>query len=191
MCYARPMDFQESEIQGELRSLTRKFARDKIAPHVEEDDRTERFRRELITGLGELGLTGVPVPEIYGGAGLGYQEYSVVIEELASVSAVYAVSVAVTGLPQIILSLFGSEEQKKKFIPPLASGKAIGAFSLSEASSGSDAGSLRTTAKRDKDHYVLNGTKLWTTQGDVADTILLMARTGGPGPAGVSAFILE
>jgi alkylation response protein AidB-like acyl-CoA dehydrogenase len=185
------MNFQESDVQRELRELTRRFARERLAPLVEQDDRAERFRPELIARLGELGLAGVPVPEAYGGAGLGYQEYAVVIEELAAVSSAYAVSVAVTGLPQIILSLFGSDEQKKKYIPPLASGKAIGAFSLSEASSGSDAGSLRTQARREKDHYVLNGTKLWTTQGDIADTILLMARTGGPGPQGVSAFIVE
>jgi alkylation response protein AidB-like acyl-CoA dehydrogenase len=185
------MNFQETQIQQELRELTRRFARKTLAPLVEEDDRSEKFRPEIIAALGELGLTGVTVPEAYSGAGLGYQEYAVVIEELAAVSAAYAVSVAVTGLPQIILSLFGTAEQKKKYIPPLAQGKAIGAFSLSEASSGSDAGSLRTTAKRDKYHYVLNGTKLWTTQADSANTLLLMARTGGPGPQGVSAFIVE
>src|SRR4051812_3456160 len=100
------MDFQETEIQRELRALTRRFARDRIAPHVEEDDQTGKFRPELIAGLGELGLTGIPIPEQYSGAGLGYQEYAVVVEELAAVSAAYAVSVAVTGLPQVILSLF-------------------------------------------------------------------------------------
>jgi acyl-CoA dehydrogenase len=183
--------FQETEVQQELRELTRRFAQKEIAPLVEEDDPAERFRPELIAQLGELGLTGVPVPEEYGGAGLGYQEYAVVIEELAAVSAAYAVSVAVTGLPQIILSLFGTEEQKRKFIPPLAAGKAIGAFGLSEPSSGSDAASLRTTARKEKDHYVLNGSKLWITQGDVAQTLLVMARTGGPGASGVSAFVVE
>ncbi|HUP57969.1 MAG TPA: acyl-CoA dehydrogenase family protein, partial [Bdellovibrionota bacterium] len=162
-----------------------------LAPIVEEDDRNERFRPELIAKLGELGLTGVPVPESLGGAGLGYQEYAVVIEELAAVSAGYAVSLAVTGLPQVILSTFGTEEQKKKHIPPLAAGKAIGAFALSEASSGSDAGSLRAAARKDGDHYVLNGTKLWCTQADSADLIVVMARTGGPGPSGVSAFLVE
>jgi alkylation response protein AidB-like acyl-CoA dehydrogenase len=185
------MNFEETQIQQELRDLTRRFAQKELAPLVEKDEQEERFRPELIANLGELGLTGIPVPEAYGGAGLGYQEYAVVIEELAAVSAGYAVSVAVTGLPQMILAASGNEEQKKKFIPPLASGQAIGAFSLSEASSGSDAGSLRTIARREGDHYVVRGTKLWTTQGDVAETILLMARTGDPGPKGVSAFILE
>lgn len=178
-------------MQQEVRELARRFAQKELLPFVEQDERDERFRPELIGRLGELGLTGVPVPEEYGGAGMGYQEYIAVIEELAAVNTGYAISVAVTGLAQMCLTLFGSEEQKRKYIPRLASGQGIGAFALSEASSGSDAGSLRTTARLDGDHYVVNGTKLWITQGDLAETIILMARTGGPGPKGVSAFILE
>jgi alkylation response protein AidB-like acyl-CoA dehydrogenase len=185
------MDFQETPIQAELRELARRFAQKELAPIVEEDEKTETFRPEIIKKLGELGLTGVPVPEAYGGAGMGYQEYAIVIEELARVSTSYAISVAVTGLPQMILAASGNEAQKQKHIPPLAAGDAIGAFALSEPSSGSDAGSLRTTARLDGDHYVINGTKLWITQADVADTIILMARTGGPGPKGVSSFIIE
>lgn len=185
------MEFAESDTAREIRELARKFAQKELAPIIEQDEHDERFRPELIQKLGELGLCGVPVPEAYGGAGLGYSEYIGVIEEIAAVSTGYAISVAVTGLPQVILSSAGTEEQKNSFIPPLASGQAIGAFSLSEASSGSDAGSLRTTARLDGDHYVLNGTKLWTTQADVAKTILLMARTGGAGSSGVSAFIVD
>jgi alkylation response protein AidB-like acyl-CoA dehydrogenase len=185
------MNFEETPIQTELKTLARKFAQKDLFPIIEKDEETETFRPEIIQALGELGLTGIPVPEEFGGAGLGYQDYIVALEELAAASSSYAISVAVTGLTQIILNIFGNAEQKKKYIPALASGKAIGAFSLSEASSGSDAGSLRTTARRDGDHYVINGTKLWTTQGDVADTIILMARTGGPGPKGVSSFIIE
>lgn len=185
------MNFEPTPMQQELRELTRKFARKSIAATVEGDEHDERFRPEIIRELGQLGLAGIPVPEAYGGAGLGYQDYIVTIEELARVSAAYAISVAVTGLPQVILSTFGSEEQRQKHIPRLASGDAVGAFSLSEASSGSDAASLRTTARREGDHYVLNGTKLWTTQADSADVILLMARTGGPGPRGISTFIIE
>jgi alkylation response protein AidB-like acyl-CoA dehydrogenase len=182
----------DSEIQADLRAMARKFAENEIAPLVEKDEETETFRPEVIRKLGQLGLTGIAVPEAYGGAGLGYSDYAVVIEEIARVSCAYAISVAVTGLPQLILASSGSEEQKQKFIPPLASGEAIGAFALSEASSGSDAGSLRTTAKKDGDFYVLNGTKLWITQADSAKTILLMARTGdaSSGAAGVSSFIL-
>jgi alkylation response protein AidB-like acyl-CoA dehydrogenase len=185
------MSFVDNEVQTELRALARKFAENEIRPIVEADEESGTFRPEIIAKLGTLGLTGVPVPEAYGGAGMGYSEYCVVLEEIARVSCAYAVSVAVTGLPQMILARAGSEDQKKKYIPRLASGEAIGAFSLSEASSGSDAGSLRCSAKRDGEFYVLNGTKLWTTQADSAETILLMARTGGPGAGGVSAFIVE
>lgn len=176
---------------NELRTLTRKFAETTIKPLIEEDEHSEQFRPEWIKKLGELGLTGVPVPEEFGGAGLGYSEYITVIEELARVSCTYAISVAVTGLPQVILKEFGTEEQKKKYIPPLASGEQMGAFGLSEASSGSDAASLRTTAKKQGDHYIINGTKLWITQGDVASTIIVMARTGEAGPKGISSFIVE
>src|SRR5690606_3657893 len=106
-------------------------------PIIEEDERTERFRPERIQSLGKLGLTGIHLPEKYGGAGLGYQEYTIALEEIAAVASAYAISVAVTGLAQLILNQFGTESQKKKYIPPLATGEAIGAFSLSEVSSGS------------------------------------------------------
>jgi alkylation response protein AidB-like acyl-CoA dehydrogenase len=185
------MNFELTPVQSELRELARRFVKKNIWPIVEQDEETGTFRPEIIAGLGELGLTGIPVPEALGGAGLGYQEYIVALEEIARASAAYAISVAVTGLPQVILTEGGTDAQKSKYIPPLASGKAIGSFSLSEASSGSDAGSLRTTARLDGSHYILNGTKLWTTQADSASTILLMARTGDPGPKGISAFILE
>jgi len=181
----------DSEMTAELRTLARKFAQNEIRPLVEADEESETFRPEIIKKLGSLGLTGIPVSEEFGGAGLGYSEYIAVIEEIARESGAYAISVAVTGLTQIILSMVGNEAQKKKYIPRLASGDAIGAFSLSEAGSGSDAGSLRTTARREGSNYILNGTKLWTTQGDVAESMILMARTGGPGSKGVSAFIVE
>lgn len=180
-----------SEVIQELRALTRKFVERELAPLVDADEREGRFRPEIIQGLGALGLTGIPMDPTYGGSGLGYQEYCAVIEEIARVNAGYAVSVAVTGLPQMILSNFGSNEQKEKYIPLLASGAAVGAFSLSEASSGSDAASLRTTAKREGDSYVIHGTKLWTTQGDSARVIVVMARTGEPGPKGISTFLID
>jgi alkylation response protein AidB-like acyl-CoA dehydrogenase len=181
----------ETETQIEIRAITKKFARDKIAPIVEHDEETKTFRREIIQGLGALGLTGIPTSEENGGAGLGYREYAGAIEEIAAVSGSYAVSVAVSGLPQVILEKHGNDEQKKAYIPRLASGEWIGSFVLSEASSGSDASSLRTTAIKDGDHYILNGAKLWITQGDVADVLIVMARTGGPGSKGVSSFIVE
>lgn len=185
------MNFEETPIQTEIRELARKFATKNLAPTIEEDEKHERFRPELIKTLGELGLAGIATPEAFGGAGMGYQESAIALEEIARVSAGYAISVAVSGLTQVILSDSASPEQKKKYIPPLASGSAIGAFSLSEAGSGSDAAALKTTAKKDGDSYVVNGTKLWTTQGDSADTIILMARTGEPGSKGVSSFIIE
>ena len=123
--------------------------------------------------------------------GLGYREYAVILEEIARVSASYAVSVAVTGLPQVILSTFGTEAQKEKYLPALAAGETIGAFALSEPDSGSDAASLQTTATREGDHYRLNGTKFWITHGGFADLYVVMARTGGDGPKGVSAFLVE
>lgn len=181
----------ETESQIEIRGLARKFARERILPIVEHDEETETFRRELILSLGELGLTGIPTSDSFGGAGLGYQEYTGAIEELAAASGAYAVSVAVSGLPQVILDTFGTVDQKQKYIPKLASGEWIGSFALSEAGSGSDAASLRTQATLNGDHYLLNGTKLWITQADTADVFIAMARTGGPGSRGVSAFILD
>ncbi len=175
----------------EIRLLTRKFAETELKPLIEHDEESETFRPELIKKLGALGLTGIPVEEEFGGSGLGYQEYVGVIEELSRVWATYAISVSVTGLAQMIIQSGGTTEQKKKYLPAMCDGSAIGAFALSEAGSGSDAGSLRTTAKKEGEHYVLNGTKLWITQGDVAQTMVLMARTGEPGTKGVSTFILE
>jgi acyl-CoA dehydrogenase len=192
------MSFTDTEVQAELRALARKFAENEIRPIVEQDEDTETFRPEIIRKLGNLGLTGVPVPEAYGGAGLGYADYVVVIEELARVSASYAVSVSVTGLAEMILVSGGTEELKRKYLPRLASGEMIGGFALSEASSGSDAASLRTTARfvagaagSEDDHYLLSGTKLWITQADSAGVLIVMARTGEGGAAGVSAFAVE
>lgn len=185
------MTLHESPLQSQIRELTAQFAQNELKPVIEEDERTGTFRPELISKLGELGLTGIPISTDYNGAGLGYLEYITCIEELAKVASSYAISVAVTGLPQIILSEFGNEEQKKRFIPALAEGKAIGAFALSEADAGSDPASLRTTAKKQGDSYILNGTKLWCTQADLAKTLVVMARTGGEGANGISSFILE
>lgn len=182
-----------SDTELQIRELARTFAHKQILPHVAADEAQERFRPEWIEAMGALGLTGVSIPEVYGGAGLGTLETTAVIEELAAVSSSYAISVAVTGLPSRIILEFGSEAQKQRWVPRLAQGKAIGSFSLSEPGSGSDAASLRTTAKRVGDHYVLNGTKLWVTQADVADVILVFARTADAathGAKGISAFLV-
>jgi len=157
---------------------------------LKEDDEAERFRPEYLRALGECGLCGVATAEEYGGLGLGYLEYAMVLEEIGAVSASYAVSVAVTGLPQIILAQHGSDAQKERWLPGLAAGELLGGFALSEPEAGSDAASLQTTAVRDGDHYVLNGTKFWITHGGYADVYIVMARTGGQGARGVSAFVL-
>lgn len=182
--------FDLTEDQRALAEAARDFARATLGPTLEEDDDREIFRKELVVAMGGQGLCGIPTPERYGGLGLGYREYCVVLEEIAAVSASYAVSVSVTGLPQVILNLFGTEAQKEQWLPGLATGQLLGAFALSETEAGSDAAALKTTARRVGDRYVLNGTKAWITHGGVADLYVLMARTGGPGAKGVSAFLV-
>ncbi len=179
-----------SEFSEELSASAKQAAALYLKPTAKEDDEEERFRPELMEKLGEGGLCGIPSPEEYDGLGLGYLEYAVALEEIAKVSASYGVSVAVSGLPQVILTEFGNNEQKEQWIPGLARGELLGAFALSEPDSGSDAGSLQTTAELIGDNYHLNGTKFWITHGGYADVYILMARTGGPGAKGVSSFIL-
>jgi alkylation response protein AidB-like acyl-CoA dehydrogenase len=183
--------FSPSEEQQALVAAARDAAMDVLGGTLKEDDEAERFRPEYTRRLGELGLCGVQTSADDGGLGLGYLEYAMVLEEIAAVSASYAVSVAVTGLPQIILATFGTDEQRARWMPGLAGGELLGGFALSEPGSGSDAASLRTTAVLEGDHYVLNGTKFWITHGGYADVYVLMARTGGAGPKGVSAFLVE
>src|SRR5690349_13538429 len=139
--------FVATEDQEALASAVRDFCRARIAPHLEADDEAERFRKELVAEMGEQGFCGIPTPAEHGGLGLGYLDYAIVLEEIAKVSASYAVTVAVTGLPQVILVKFGNDEQRARFLPGLASGQLLGAFALSEPGSGSDAASLRTTAE--------------------------------------------
>jgi alkylation response protein AidB-like acyl-CoA dehydrogenase len=173
-----------------LADAVSEFCRELMGPTLKEDDEAELFRKEYLQAMGEQGFLGVQTDEAYGGLGLGYSEYAVVLEEIAKISASYAVSVAVTGLPQLILSKFGTEDQKQTWLPGLAAGEFLGAFALSEPESGSDAGSLKSTAVLKDGHYVLNGTKFWITHGGFADIYIVMARTGVEGPKGVSAFIV-
>ena len=157
--------FEQTPDQRALAEAAREFCRATLQPTVKEDDEAERFRKEFIAQMGEQGLCGIPTPERYGGLGLGYLEYGIVLEEIAKISASYAVSVAVTGLPQVILNRFGTEAQRERWLPGLAAGQLLGAFALSEPDSGSDAASLKTTAVRTKDGYELTGTKFWITHG--------------------------
>ena len=182
--------FQLNDDQLALAEAVAGFCREVLEPTVKEDDEREQFRLELFRAMGEQGFLGVPTAEEFGGLGLGYLDYCVVLEEIAKVSSSYAVTVAVNGLPQVILSTLGDRAQQDEWLPRLASGEALGAFALSEPESGSDAGSLKTVAKRDGSDYLLTGTKFWITHGGVADVYICMARTGGPGPRGVSAFVL-
>jgi len=182
--------FEPTEDQQDLAEAAYAFCLDLLGPTAREDDEAEHFRKEYVQAMGEQGLCGIPTPEAYGGLGLGYLEYCMVLEQIARVSASYAVTIAVTGLPQVILANFGTDAQKDRWLPGLAAGELLGAFALSEPGSGSDAGSLKTTARRDGDEYVLDGTKFWITHGGYADIYIVMARTGGPGPKGVSAFIV-
>ena len=183
--------FALTEDQQDLKDAAAQAAKAILGGTLKEDDEAERFRPEYIRALGEAGLCGVQTPEEYGGLGLGYHEYAIVLEEIAKVSASYGVAVAVTGLPQVILSQYGTEEQRQRWMPGLAEGELLGAFALSEPEAGSDAGSLLATARRDGDTYVLNGTKFWITHGGYADLYIVMARTGGPGPKGISAFLVS
>lgn len=180
-----------NDFQKDLTSHLAKFCQDSIEPHMEHDDHEGKFRMEIFQGLGEYGVTGVTQSEEFGGAGLTYIDYCYVLEEIAKYSVPYAVTISVSSMVQSILSTYGNQKQKEKYLPALTSGQEIGAFALSESHAGSDAASLKTTAKKVDGGYMLNGTKMWITSGGIASTYIVMARTGGEGAKGVSAFIVR
>ncbi len=146
-----------NDFQKELCSNLKKFCMDSIEPHMEHDDSEGKFRMEIFRGLGEYGVTGVTLPEEYGGAGLSYLDYSYVLEEIAKASVPYAVTVSVSSMVQFILNEYGTKSQKEKYLPALTSGEEIGAFALSESHAGSDAASLKTTAKKVDGGYMWIG----------------------------------
>ena len=187
------MDFSFSDEQEQLRRSVRGFAETEIAPHVMEWDEASQFPLELIPALGEMGFLGVIFPEQSGGAGLGYIEYATVIEELARVDGSVGLIVAAhNSLCTNHIYKFGNEEQRQKYVVPLAQGKKLGCWSLTEPGAGSDAGGTRTVAVRKKDGWVLNGAKTFTTNGHYADVCVAMAVTDkAKGSKGISAFILE
>ena len=188
------MDFQLSADQLAIQALARELADGEIAPNAAEWDRDQRFPDELIPKLAELGLMGVCVPEEYGGAGADFLSYVLVLEELSRADAGVGVTVAVhTSATTLPLLAFGTDEQRERFVPPLARGEHLGAFALTEPGSGSDAGSLRTSAAPDADGWLLNGSKQWITNGSRAGTIVLFARTDSTtaGARGVSCFVLD
>ena len=187
------MDFTFTEEQKQLRKSVREFAEGEIAPHVMEWDEASHFPAEIMPKLGEMGLLGVIFPEQYGGAGLGYIEYAIAIEELSRVDGSVGIIVAAhNSLCSNHIFKFGTEEQKKKYLVPLAQGKKIGAWSLTEPEAGSDAGGTRTTAVRQGNCWVLNGAKTFTTNGHYADICVAMAVTDkSKNSHGISAFVLE
>jgi alkylation response protein AidB-like acyl-CoA dehydrogenase len=187
------VDFTFTDEQKHLRKSVREFAEGEIRPHVMEWDETSHFPTEILPKLAEMGLMGVIFPEQYGGAGLGYIEYAIVIEELARVDGSVGLFVAAhNSLCSNHIYKFGSEEQKKKYLVPLAQGKKLGAWSLTEPEAGSDAGGTRTTAVRDGKCWLLNGSKTFTTNGTYADICVAMAVTDKSKDShGISAFILE
>jgi alkylation response protein AidB-like acyl-CoA dehydrogenase len=188
------MDFELGPEQRETQALARDFAAAEIEPHAARWDREHHFPKELFGKLAELGLMGVCVPEEYGGAGADFLSYILVLEEISRADAGVGVTVGVhTSAVTLPILNFGTDEQRARFVPPLARGEVIGAFALTEAEAGSDAGSLRTTAEPDGDGWRISGTKQFISTARFAGTILLFARTdpSTPGARGVSAFILD
>ena len=193
------MDFSLTDEQQQLQRTVRDFAQSEIAPHVMEWDEASRFPAELIPKLAELGLLGIIFPEKYGGAGLGYIEYAIAIEELARVDGSVALIIAAhNSLCTNHIYKFGTEAQRQKYVVPLAQGKKLGCWSLTEPEAGSDAGGTRTMAARQGgvgrtgSGWVLNGAKTFTTNGHYADVCVAMASTDREkGRHGISAFIIE
>ncbi|HDR8158466.1 TPA: acyl-CoA dehydrogenase AcdA [Bacillus cereus] len=187
------MHFKLSEEHEMIRKMVRDFAENEVAPTAAERDEEERFDRELFDQMAELGLTGIPWPEEYGGIGSDYLAYVIAIEELSRVCASTGVTLSAhTSLAGWPIFKFGTEEQKQKFLRPMAEGKKIGAYGLTEPGSGSDAGGMKTIAKRDGDHYILNGSKIFITNGGIADIYVVFALTDPESKQrGTSAFIVE
>ena len=187
------MDFSLTQEQQQLRKTVREFAEGEIAPHVMEWDEASHFPSEIIPQMAEMGLLGVIFPEKYGGAGLGYLEYSIVIEELSRVDGSVGLIVAAhNSLCTNHIYKFGAEEQRQKYVVPLAQGKKLGCWSLTEPGAGSDAGGTRTVAAKKDGAWVLNGAKTFTTNGHYADVCVGMAVTDAAKKHhGISAFIIE
>jgi alkylation response protein AidB-like acyl-CoA dehydrogenase len=188
------VDFQLTADQREIQALAREVARAEIAPNAAEWDREHRFPRELYGKLAELGLMGVCIPEEYGGAGADFLSYVLVLEELSRADAGVGVTVAVhTSAATLPILTFGTDEQRSRFVPPLARGEVIGAFALTESEAGSDAGSLRTKAEPEGEGWRITGAKQWISTARFAGTFVLFARTDQQtaGARGVSAFILD
>lgn len=191
--YEGGLQFGHGEDIAALREMVRRFAQERIAPRAEEIDRTNTFPNELWTELGALGLLGLTVEEEYGGSGLGYLAHCVAVEEISRASASVGLSYgAHSNLCVNQIRRNGTEAQKRKYLPKLISGEHVGALAMSESGSGSDVVSMRLRADRQGDAYVLNGTKMWITNGPDASTLVVYARTDPEaGPRGITAFLIE
>jgi alkylation response protein AidB-like acyl-CoA dehydrogenase len=187
------MDFTHSDELLEIQRVAREFAEKEIRPHVMEWDEKQFFPRDVLARLGDLGFMGILIPQDYGGSGLGYLEYITIVEELSRVDGSVGISVAAhNSLCTGHIFTFGTEDQRKRFVVPLAKGEKLGAWSLTEPEAGSDAGGTQTTARLDGDHWILNGQKTFTTHGTYGDICVAMAMTDKPaGHHGISAFIVE
>ena len=184
-------DYGLSEDQREIVGLVREWVREQVAPRIEGYEEKGEFPRDLFSQLGEMGLGGIPYDEAYGGGGQPFLTYLLVLEEVAAGSLSLAVGLSVHHLAAFGVHDFGSEDLKRKYLPRLFSGEWLGAYALSEASSGSDAASLRTKAERAGDGWRLTGSKRFISHAGEAEFYLLMARSGEEGPKGISAFVLE
>jgi alkylation response protein AidB-like acyl-CoA dehydrogenase len=186
------VNFDLNEEQSEIRDMVRRFTAQEITPHAEEWDEEHLFPREVFRQMGELGLMGMSTPEAYGGSELSRLTAALVYEELAKGDMATAVGLSVHNMVTGSLARFGNEEQRARWVTKLAAGQLLGAFSLSEAEAGSDAANLQCRAERQEESYVLNGTKMWVTNGGEADIYLLMARTqSGNRAAGITSFAVE
>lgn len=187
------MNFEISELTRQVAQTAKDFAIQHIKPFVMKWDESQEFPIEVFKKLGEFGLMGVLVPEEYGGAGLSYYEYNAIIQEISKVCGSIGLSVAAhNSLCTGHMLLFGNDEQKRKYLPKLASAEFIGAWGLTEPNTGSDAGNMKTTAVREGDEWILNGTKNWITHGISGDVAVVIARTGEPRTSGnCTAFIVE
>jgi len=187
------MNFQPGEITLQVAQTAKDFAQQYIKPHLMEWDESQEFPLHIFKELGKLGMMGVLVPEEYGGAGLSYFEYNVIIQEIAKVCGSIGLSLAAhNSLCTGHILTFGNEEHKKKYLPKLATSEYLGAWGLTEPNTGSDAGNMKTTAVKDGDEWVLNGTKSWITHGKSGDIAVVICRTGEPRTKDNStAFIVE
>ncbi|MGB9976274.1 acyl-CoA dehydrogenase family protein [Thermovenabulum sp.] len=187
------MNFDLTEEQVMIKKMMTEFADKEVAPFASENDREEKFPWDIVKKMGELGIFGTVIPEEYGGGGFDYISHAIVAEELgrvdSSVRGIYSVQISLVALT---ILKWGTEEQKKKYLPKLASGEILGCFGLTEPNSGSDVVSMQSSAVEDGDYYILNGNKMWITNGGVADIAIIFAKTDkSMGHKGITAFIVE